>query len=268
MELVLTNDLAIKIEKSEIDCLYSRLSAIQARVGNPMGVSIEKFGQATAFSVKNIPGPAFNTVKGLSAGDEDYIEDILNFYKEKDIPVRFELPPAQVSKELLSYLSKKGFLQTDFHSSLYSALDTECEEGDELIHVRELDKSEYDLFGELYIQGFQMPSFLKSAIAENNEVLYNIDGWKFYLATFEKESAGIGVLFHKDGIATLAAATTVPEYRNKGVQTALLKGRINQAIRQNCNLVVGQARYGSISQNNMERVGLKIAYTKAIWTMG
>ena len=33
-----------------------------------------------------------------------------------------------------------------------------------------------------------------------------------------------------------------------------------------CELIVGQARFGSISQNNMERAGMKIAYTKAIWT--
>lgn len=268
MGLVLTNDLAFKIEQSEIDCLYSRLSAIKAREGNPMGVNIEKFGQATAFTVKNIPGPAFNTVKGLSAGDEDHIDKILHFFKEKDIPVRFELTPAHVSKELLSYLSKKGFMQTDFHSALYSALETEFEEYDERVHVRELDKSEFDLFGELYTKGFQLPSFLKSGIAENNEVLYKSENWKFYLASVENETAGIGVLFHKDEIATLAAATTVPEYRNKGVQRALIKVRLNQAIKQNCNLVVGQARYGSVSQNNMERLGLKIAYTKAIWTMG
>ena len=38
------------------------------------------------------------------------------------------------------------------------------------------------------------------------------------------------------------------------------------AIESNCTLIVGQARFGSGSQNNMERAHMKIAYTKSIWT--
>ena len=110
-----------------------------------------------------------------------------------------------------------------------------------------------------------MPAFLKSGVAQNNEVLYNIKNWKFYLASYQKEPAGIGALFIKDGIATLAAAATLLNIRNKGIHSALLKQRIYQANLQKCDLIVGQAKFGSVSQNNMERVGLSIAYTKEIW---
>jgi GNAT superfamily N-acetyltransferase len=265
MNLVLTKELAETIEQSEVDALHSRLTAIKEIDGNPMGVEIQQFGNATAFSVKSIPGPSFNTVKGLKDGDEKYVDSIVDFYKSREIPARFELTPAHASPELLTYLNKVGFYQSDFHASLYTPLIKEIETIDPKISIRMLEKNEFDTFAEIYTKGFQMPAFLQSGIAQNNEILYDLENWTFYLASVENKPAGIGVLFIKDDRANLAAAATLPEFRNKGIQSALIKERMNQAKLQNCRLAVGQARFGSVSQNNMERAGLKIAYTKAIW---
>ena len=265
MNLVLDEKLAETIEQAEVDVLHSRLTAIKGISGNPMGVDIQKFGNATAFSVKNIPGPSFNTVKGLKDGDENIVNLIIEYYEGRRIPVRFELTPAHASSDLLSYLSEAGLYQTDFHTTLYGSLSHELEPINPKITIRELKKKEFDTFADIYTRGFQMPAFLKTGIAQNNEVLYDNDNWSFYLASVKNEPAGIGVLFIKDGIATLAAAATVPELRNYGVQSALITARINQAKMLGSTLVVGQARFASVSQNNMERTGMKIAYTKAIW---
>jgi GNAT superfamily N-acetyltransferase len=268
MSLVVNRELVERLENSEIDTLSSRLTEIQKINGNPMDVEIRKFGNATAFSVKNIPGPSFNTVKGLKDGDEKQIEKIIDFYTTKEIPVRFELTPAHTSSELLTFLSEAGYYHNDFHTTLYTpleGLETNNELSDKKINIRKLNRNEFNTFAEIYIRGFQMPAFLKNGVAQNNEILYDNKNWTFFLASYENMPAGIGVLFIKDRIATLAAAATIPELRNIGIQSALLKHRIHQAKLQECDLIVGQAKFGSVSQNNMERVGLKIAYTKAIW---
>ncbi|KAB8138152.1 GNAT family N-acetyltransferase [Gracilibacillus oryzae] len=258
--------LANMIEKSEIDALTSRLSAIQKLSGNPMKVEIETFGNATAFSVKNIPGPSYNTVKGLEACDEPFLKQIIEFYKQKDIPVRFELTPANTSPELFTSLHQSGYYQVDFHTSLYKEIDNEMEKGDNsTISIQELREQEFDIFADVYTQGFHMPAFLKNSIAQNNQILYNSESWTFYLASINNEPAGIGVLFKQNNVANLAAAATLPAYRNKGIQSALIGMRIHQAFMENCKLITGQAKFGSVSQNNMERAGMRIAYTKAIW---
>jgi hypothetical protein len=266
--MVLSKELAVTLEKAEIDALISRLTAINEIDGNPMGVEIQKFGNATAFSVMNIPGPSFNTVKGLSDEDEEYIDSIIDFYKQKDIPARFELTPAHVSSRLLTRLNNAGFYHYDFHTTLYTSpkeLNINKAGMDPKLSIRLLKSDEFDTFADIYIKGFQMPSFLIGGVAQNNEVLYNNKNWTFYLASFEHEPAGIGVLFIKDRIATLAAAATVPNLRNKGIQSALIKQRLDQANLQECEWILGQAKFGSVSQNNMERAGLRIAYTKTIW---
>ncbi|UFT99272.1 GNAT family N-acetyltransferase [Radiobacillus kanasensis] len=267
MTFVMNRDLADRLELSEMDCLISRLNAIKEIKGNPMGVEIQKFGNATAFSVKNIPGPSFNTIKGLKAGDENHVEKIIEFYKQKDIPVRFDLSPGYVSPDLLTYLNQLGFYQLDFHTTLYKPMKSGLSEEfmDSRISIRPLKEDEFDMFAEIYTKGFQMPAFLKSGVAQNNEILYNNKYWTFYLASMDNEPAGIGVLFIKDGVATLAAAATVPSLRNKGIQSSLIKKRLNQATLEQCDLAVGQAKFGSVSQNNMERAGMRIAYTKAVW---
>ena len=61
------------------------------------------------------------------------------------------------------------------------------------------------------------------------------------------------MLFIKDRIATLAAAATVPSLRKKGIQSALIKKRIHQAYLEECDLIAGQAKFGSTSQTNMEK---------------
>ncbi|GGB34118.1 GNAT family N-acetyltransferase [Virgibacillus dakarensis] len=268
MSLFLSGNLARRIEQSEIEALKSRLTAIKEMDGNPMNVEIKEFGNATAFSVKNIPGPSFNTVKGISGSEEKYLDAILEFYKERGVPARFEITPAHASLELFKALHEKGYFQSGFHTALAGSLSHDVitnEETDASISIRKIREHEFETFGDIYTKGFHMPSFLKEHVAQNNKVLYNHDNWTFYLASYEGEPAGIGVLFEYDGIGTLAASATIPELRNRGVHSALILKRLQQAKQHNCNLIVGQATYGSVSQKNMERAGMRIAYTKSIW---
>ena len=70
-----------------------------------------------------------------------------------------------------------------------------------------------------------------------------------------------------DGIGYLANAATVPGFRGRGCQTALLARRIADAAAAGCDLVAGQATFGSTSQRNMERMGLRPAVTVTTWRM-
>ncbi len=268
MKQVVTKELARWIEGIEADSFYSRLSRLKKITNNPMGVEIKKFGNAIAFSVKNIPGPAFNKIKGMKDEDLIYLDDLIGFYNQKGIPARFELTPAHTTTSLYAALAKRGYFHTDFITNLYADLRELpiYENNNQSILIREFNANEFDLFAELYIEAFNMPDFLKENIAHNNEVLYGIPGWKFYLATYKAIPAGIGVLFMGEKGAYLAAAGTIPQYRSHGVQGSLIQHRIKEAKHNGFKLIVGQASFGSISQNNMERAGLKIAYTKSVWT--
>lgn len=266
MSTIMTLDTASEIENAEIDMLSSRLEALQALSGNPMQIQIKKFGSATAFSSKVITGPAFNTVKGITFINTDELDVIISYYQSLQIPCRFEITPAQGTTELFQYLSQKGFYQSSFHTALYSIPREDSSLLPSSISVRKLKENEFDIFADIYVRGFNMPPFTKDGVRQNNEILYNKPGWHFFISEVQNIPAGIGVLYVNKGIASLAASATLPEFQRKGCHTALIQKRIETAIATDCHLIVGQARFGSGSQNNMERAHLKIAYTKSIWT--
>lgn len=266
MSTIMTVNTAQEIENAEIDMLSSRLEALQEISGNPMQVQMKKFESATAFSSKIIAGPAFNTVKGITFTNTDEIDEIIAYYQSLQIPCRFEITPAQGTTELFQYLSQKGFYQSSFHTALYSLPREDSSLLPSNISVRQLKENEFDIFADIYVRGFNMPSFAKNGVRQNNEILYNKPGWHFFIAEVQNTPASIGVLYINKGVASLGASATLPEFQRKGCHTALIQKRIETALASNCNLIVGQARFGSGSQNNMERAHMKIAYTKSIWT--
>ncbi|EJS05356.1 GNAT family N-acetyltransferase [Bacillus sp. MYb56] len=266
MSTIMTVNTAQEIENAEIHMLSSRLEALQTISGNPMQVQTKKFGSATAFSSKVIAGPASNTVKGITFTNTDEIDEIIAYYQSLQIPCRFEITPAQGATELFQYLSQKDFYQSSFHTALYSLPREDSSLLPSNISVRQLKENEFDIFADIYVRGFNMPSFTKYGVHQNNEILYNKSGWHFFITEVQNTPASIGVLYINKGVASLAASATLPEFQRKGCHTVLIQKRIETALESNCNLIVGQARFGSGSQNNMERAHMKIAYTKSIWT--
>jgi GNAT superfamily N-acetyltransferase len=65
-------------------------------------------------------------------------------------------------------------------------------------------------------------------------------------------------------IAAFFGTATVPEYRGRGVQSALIAKRLHEAGRAGCEYAVVSTHPGSGSQRNMERRGFRVAYTKAV----
>jgi N-acetylglutamate synthase-like GNAT family acetyltransferase len=92
-------------------------------------------------------------------------------------------------------------------------------------------------------------------------------GWRLYLALVDGTPAGSAALTLDDGIGYLANAATLPAMRGRGCQTALLARRIADSAEAGCDTVASLAEFGSGSQRNLERAGLRVAFTQAVWRM-
>ena len=255
-----------KLAQAEIKTLASRLNAIQSIRGNPMGVHELVKGTTRAFAVKHIPGPAFNTVRGLNEQDLSHIEEIFRFYENLSINFRVEIAPPNSSEMLFRKLAELGFYQSGFHASFLGEVKDLKKSKLPSLEIHSLKKDEFDLFASIYVAAFGLPAFIQDGIKQNNEVLFEVPGWEFYVAYKQEVPVGIAVLYVQGELATLAAAATLPGYRNMGVQSELLQKRIEIAMEKGARYITSEATYGSGSHRNMERAGLKLAYTKAIWT--
>lgn len=269
MAFYTTKKLVELLEHSEEQMLTSRLTAMQNWNKNSSGVEIPQFGHVKVFTVKEIPGPLYNSVRGMRDENRLYIDPILLFFKERSIPARFEFAPTQATSTLFKTLHEKGFYQSYFRTVLYAPMsELSLKEKDQRhpkVTVRPLQKNEFPMFGDLYVQGFGMPDSAGKLVGIRNQILYDTENWFFYVAYVDDEPAGVAVLFVQDGLATLAAGATIPKFRNHGIQKALIKARMDQAKSMGCQYIISTAQLGSVSQANMEKLGMKIAYIKTVW---
>lgn len=104
-----------------------------------------------------------------------------------------------------------------------------------------------------------LPENLFAAFATLPDSLY-------FLARVDGEPAGggMGAIMRNRNIAALFGTATVPEFRRRGVQTALINRRLWAAAQPGCEYAVVGATPGSGPQRNMERRGFRLAYSKIV----
>lgn len=75
-------------------------------------------------------------------------------------------------------------------------------------------------------------------------------------------ASGLTVPEHK--LAAFFGATTLPEFRGRGIQSAFMQERLRIAQKAGCDLAVTLTMPGTTSQRNAERAGFRVAYTKVV----
>jgi GNAT superfamily N-acetyltransferase len=101
-------------------------------------------------------------------------------------------------------------------------------------------------------------------IVENAERDIEQAGATTYLAFCDGVVAGGGSMRMSEGVAQLTGTAKSPAYRRRGVQTALLSTRLADAVRARCDIAVVTTQPGSKSQENVQRRGFHLLYTRAV----
>ena len=92
----------------------------------------------------------------------------------------------------------------------------------------------------------------------------DVPGFELVEARIGGERAGGGSLRLDNGIAQLAGAATLPAFRRRGVQAALLRWRLAYARAAGCELAVVTTQPASKSQQNVQRAGFHLLYARQL----
>src|SRR4029079_12076193 len=140
----------------------------------------------------------------------------------------------------------------------------------------ESGEDELDDWIEVVVTGFAHPD--EQGVASHEEFPREIveraerdlvaAGARTYLALRKGVVAGGGGLRITNGVAQLVGAATAPEFRRQGVQTALLSTRLADAAAAGCDIAVVTTAPGSRSQQNVQRQGFHLLYTRAVLVRG
>jgi hypothetical protein len=111
---------------------------------------------------------------------------------------------------------------------------------------------------------FEEPAVPPPTLREGAIAMAAVPGVTAWLARVYGQPAGGGSLVLHDGMALICGDGTLPNYRHRGVQSALLRARLAHASAAGCDLAVICTQPGSGSQRNAERQGFRVVYSRTM----
>lgn len=249
---------------AEASYTLSRLQVLERLPGNPIGIASWRIeGGPLALMARHLPVPYFNSVFGLDAGHEAHIEPLLAWYREHGVAPRFEVVPGLATADLCRELAKQGCFQSGFHCSFIREPDATLADN-ELLAIEYVTRHGIDEFLETHAAGWGVPD--AAGFKANTRGWIDEPGWSLYLGRINGKPAATGVLYVKDKVGYCADAATVPAFRGRGLQTALLQRRIADASAAGVDFICSGAEFLSGSHRNMQRAGMRLQFVRASWT--
>jgi GNAT superfamily N-acetyltransferase len=92
-----------------------------------------------------------------------------------------------------------------------------------------------------------------------------VPGFRGYLARIDDVIVGGGSIRIDTGVAQFCGAATLPQFRRRGVQTALVRQRLANAAESGCDVAVVTTQPASRSQQNVQREGFALLYARQLW---
>ncbi|CAM3278815.1 N-acetyltransferase domain-containing protein [Deinococcus saxicola] len=232
--------------------------------GNPHGVTLFGRGGLWASVVRALPQlPWYNTVSGLTQHRLPELDGALALYRSQQIAPRLSVGAAHLNPALGAALYDRGFTPVGVGATLYAAAEAPPPRTFAGMQIHEVSPGEDTLtFNAVLLAGYGFTDPAQQALA----VLENEGpGVRRYLARVDGQPAAAAALSVQDGVAYLAGAATLPEFRGRGVQAALIHRRLND-VASECELVTVTAAFASGSQRNLERQGFRVAQLNTLWS--
>ncbi len=197
----------------------------------------------------------------FTAKDLDRVEQ---FYRARGAPSQVDICPLH-DPALFEMFKERGYAIAELNNVLYRRLDPEekfplVPEGCE---IRPGLPEEAEAAGSIVEQAF-FPDGAPEPYRGLLSPLYQMEGALTFVATTggRMVACGAGLVIPEHRVFGLFGAGTLPEFRGRGLQTALLRVRMAAAAKAGCEYAVVVTQGGTTSQRNSERLGFRVAYSK------
>jgi hypothetical protein len=262
-----TLELARRVDRAEID-----FCALATILGSPDAATLERGG---GLAVYGAPGSPVNKMLGLGLGVEvtdDDLDAVEQFYADRHCPVQIELCPL-ASQDVAPRLTRRGYVLQAFENELARVAPREPVQppcGPDI--TVEAGAGEHPWL-QIVSEGFAAsdrelpgsPPVPHDAVMAIGEVMRRFCHPEIvrYVGHADGHAAAGALSFVKDGVLGIFGTATLPAFRRRGLQAAIVARAMNDA-RDKADLVIATTEPGSISQRTFERLGFQVVYTRAI----
>lgn len=198
----------------------------------------------------------------FTPGDLDRVEE---FYRLHKAPSQVDLCPLH-DVSIFEMFKERGYGIAELNNVLYRRLDPKEEfpAPPEEYKIRRSPTEEAETASAVVERAF-FPDGAPEGFQGLITPLYQMDGAAAFTASVGGKvvACGTGLVIPNHNIFAVCGAGTLPEFRGRGLQTALLRARLAAASAAGCEYAVVVTQGGTTSQRNAERLGFRVAYSKA-----
>lgn len=207
----------------------------------------------------------------VTEADMSAMED---FYREHKSPVNLETCPL-ADPSFLKLLNERDYRPIEYSNVFVrevtdddrrawpdAATPANAPNATSTIRVRRPADDEAESYSLLVVKSFFENTEIAPEFLNLFKCCFRAAGAFFFVAEIDGVAAGGGMMSIHQGVASLGGAGTLPEFRNRGVQRALLLARIAFAAESGCDTAMVATNPGSGSQRNVERLGFRVVYTR------
>jgi len=263
---LLNLELARRIELAEaqaaVDC-----AEVLGRLRPDSGAAVERVaGGFAVYCGANSPVTQAVALGLDGPVSEEGFDRLEEFYRSRQEPVRVETCPL-ADGSLIEQFGRRAYRVTEFSNFMARPLGNSDSlktwpEPPAGVTIEKIAKEQVDLWTLTVSQGFSENFPVTQEILEVMKMFALSQNVECYLARVDGAVAGGGTVKIHNGIAGLFGASTLPAFRKRGVQTALLQARLARAAAAGCDLAACLAQPGSTSQRNVMRQEFSVLYTR------
>jgi GNAT superfamily N-acetyltransferase len=255
---LLSLELARRIELAEADAAVACAEGLEAersaveRIAGGFAIYCGANSPVTQALALGLEGP-------MTKKEFDRLEE---FYFSRKEPVRIETCP-MADPSLFELYGERGYRVTEFSNVMARSVEpNHSSEPSQGVEISLAGRDELKLWTLTVSQCFAE----HYPVTEETLAVMNMFATgrniECYLARIDGRVVGGATLSLRGKTAGFFGAGTLLEFRNRGVQTALLHRRLRRAAEAGCDLAVSLAMPGSHSQRNITRLGFRTLYTR------
>jgi GNAT superfamily N-acetyltransferase len=259
---LLSLELAREIELAEGRAAVACAENLIASQGNGAGAVSAVAGGYAVYCGANSP---VTQAVGLGLDGEvskEAFDRLEEFYFSRKEPVRVETCP-MADGSLIEQYRERGYHVSEFSNVMVRPVEKST--GVSFPYGIEIQKAaagELELWTLTVSQGFAEHYPVTQELLGIMRMFAEGKNTECYFARVDGKIAGGATVALRGRIAGLFGASTLPQFRNRGVQTALLHARLERAAEKGCELAMSIALPGSASERNISRQGFRTLYTR------
>lgn len=214
-------------------------------------------------SLPSAPAIGLNRILGLTTTED--LDEAYTWMRKRAGNRFLQVNTDAASDNLKHWIESKGLVAYGpGWAKLRRSTDAVSLPSSSTVQTRKVRPDEAEVFGAMMCAGFGFPGSLTALWA----AIVGRNGWSCFYALDGDTPVGTGAMFASGSFAWLGGGTTVPSFRNRGAQKALIQARLKEGADRGVSTFVVEtevpsAERASISNANLTKMGFVHIYNRS-----